>query len=316
MAGLAIGDALGRPVEGLSSAQIREKFGDVKDFLTEVPGGSDDTEYAILTSLALIKHGKTITSNQFAEFWKEKVCYQEEQFLGAGFSEMAAIQNLRNGMLPPDSGKHIHSWSDGLAMRVAPIGIVSSGDIKLATKLAIADGQVSHSGEGIYSGIAVSVGIATAMAGGSYLDVIDSALNSISKNSWTYRAIFKSVQYISNVVEMNQKDSIHHIADELVKKVATHDYVFADLAPEAVALTFAAIKHGEGDFLKTLLFAVNLGRDADTIAAMAGSILGAIVGIGALPEHWVDSVQKVEGTCLAFTKGINPVDMAEELVKL
>ncbi len=134
MAGLAIGDALGRPVEGMSAEQIREKYGSVRDFVNLTPGGSDDTEYALLTGSALLKYGKSITSSQFADYWIEKVCNQKSAFAGAGFSEMNAIYNLRKGLRPPFSGQHNHAWSDGLAMRVAPIGVISKGDLELARK--------------------------------------------------------------------------------------------------------------------------------------------------------------------------------------
>ena len=58
LAGLAVGDALGRPVEGMSAQEIREKYGSVSDFVNMTPGGSDDTEYALLTASAILKYGK------------------------------------------------------------------------------------------------------------------------------------------------------------------------------------------------------------------------------------------------------------------
>jgi ADP-ribosylglycohydrolase len=312
MAGLAIGDALGRPVEGMSSQEIREKYGDVENFLSQTPGGSDDTEYAILTAIALLKNGRTVTADQIADLWREKVCYQSENFLGAGFSEMAAIANLKAGLVPPQSGIHMHSWSDGLAMRVAPIGIVGAGDFELTKKIAIADGQVSHAGEGIHSGVAVAVAISAAMNGATAQESFLAAKKSIPEDSWSYRSIKK----VEQILLANKTDDIHELTDELVSAVATHEYHYADLAPEAASLALAAVHYGDGDFIKTVRFAVNMGRDADTIAAMAGAVAGAMVGYEAIPEHWRNSVQTVQGTCLAFTKGLNPVALAEELVLL
>lgn len=312
MAGLAIGDALGRPVEGMSSQQIRDTYGDVENFLSQTPGGSDDTEYAILTATALLKYGRNLTADQIAELWLEKVCYQAENFLGAGFSEMAAIANLKSGLKPPQSGIHLHSWSDGLAMRVAPIGIVGSGNYELTTRLTIADGQVSHAGEGIHSGVAVAVAIAAAMNGESAIDCFSAAKRSIPEDCWSSRAIFK----VEEILQQNMNDEIHVLTDKLVAAVATHEYHYADLAPEAASLALAAVLYGKGDFVKTVRFAVNMGRDADTIAAMAGAVAGAIVGYEVIPEHWRSSVQTVQGSCLAFTKGQNPVALADELVLL
>lgn len=312
MAGLAIGDALGRPVEGMSAEEIREKYGSVKDFLNLTPGGSDDTEYALLTASALLKYGKTITADQFAQYWVDKVCSQTSSFAGAGFSEMNAIQNLRDGLRPPYSGQHNHAWSDGLAMRVAPIGVVAHGDIALATKLAIADGEVSHAGEGIHSGVIIAVAIAAAMDGASNTKSFEVALASIPQDSWSYRLL----EVAKRIVNENRALPVHEIADRLLEKIAITEYFYADIAPEAVALAMAAVLYGDGDYAKTLLFAVNLGRDADTIAAMAGAVAGAISGYESIPDNWKQAVTTVGGTCLEFAKGLNPYEIASELLEV
>jgi ADP-ribosylglycohydrolase len=312
MSGLAIGDALGRPVEGMSAQKIRENYGSVQDFLLLSPGGSDDTEYALLTASAILEYGLDITAEQFADFWKEKVCKQTKAFLGAGFSEMSAIDNLRRGLVPPQSGQHTHAWSDGLAMRVAPIGIVTAGNLPLAISMTTADGSVSHSGEGIWSGLAVAAAISVAMNGGSAQESFDGALQSVPQDSWTYRALVKVQKIIAEGGEKTTPD----LVDLLLHDVAVEDYYYADLAPEAVSLALSAVLYGDGDFVKTLLFAVNLGRDADTIAAMAGAVGGALVGYEAIPERWRRAIVSVQGSCLEFAAGLNPVEVAERLVAL
>jgi len=312
MAGLAVGDALGRPVEGMSAEQIRSTYGSVSDFVNMTPGGSDDTEYALLTGSALLKYGKSITADNFADYWLEKVCSQTAAFAGAGFSEMNAIANLRKGLRPPQSGQHNHAWSDGLAMRVAPIGVLAHPDYELTKKITVADGMVSHSGEGIHSGVVIAVAIAAAMSGKEFNVAFDDSLTMTPKNSWTYR----SMVLVRDAVNANRKKPVHEIADLLLNKVAVTDYFYADLAPEAVSLAMASVLYGEGDFAKTLLFAVNLGRDADTIAAMAGAVAGALAGYASIPDNWKGAVTSVGGTCLQFAKGLNPYAMAEELLKV
>jgi len=312
LAGLAVGDALGRPVEGMSAQEIREKFGSVSDFVNMTPGGSDDTEYALLTASAILKYGKDITAEQFADFWIAQVCPQTQAFAGAGFSEMNAIQNLRNGLRPPFSGQHNHAWSDGLAMRVAPCGIISAGDYESAKRLAIADGMVSHSGEGIHSGVVIAVAIAAAMNGSNASKVFDDACEAIPVDSWTYR----SMNDVRKIVLEQRHLPKSELADLLLQKVAVVDYFYADLAPEAVSLAMAAVLYGAGDYVETLLFSVNLGRDADTIAAMAGAVAGAMSGYEAIPENWKKAVITVGGTCLQFAKGLNPYTLAEQLMSL
>ena len=312
MSGLAAGDALGRPVEGMSAEMIRKTYGSVSDFVNMTPGGSDDTEYALLSASALLKYGLKITADDFADFWLEKVCSQTAAFAGAGFSEMNAIANLRKGLRPPQSGQHNHAWSDGLAMRVAPIGVVSAGDFEVAKRITIADGLVSHSGEGIHSGVIIAVAISAAMKGLSSDVVFDESMKAIPQNSWSYRAM----RDVKQIVEAHGDLPVHEIADLLLDKVAVTDYFYADLAPEAVSLAMASVLYGRGDFARTLLFAVNLGRDADTIAAMAGAVAGALAGYEAIPDNWKKAVISVGGTCLQFAKGLNPYAIAEELVNI
>ncbi len=44
------------------------------------------------------------------------------------------------------------------------------------------------------------------------------------------------------------------------------------------------------DFESAILAAVNLGDDADTTAAIAGQLAGALYGVDAIPAHWRERV--------------------------
>lgn len=45
-------------------------------------------------------------------------------------------------------------------------------------------------------------------------------------------------------------------------------------------------------YKETVLKAVNLGRDTDTIAAIAGSMAGIIYGMHTIPSEWLDTLLK------------------------
>jgi hypothetical protein len=64
-------------------------------------------------------------------------------------------------------------------------------------------------------------------------------------------------------------------------------------AGEIWQILITALEFGQGDFEKTMQFIVNYGRDNDTVAAVAGMILGAKDGYTALPENLRDEVVKV-----------------------
>lgn len=305
--GLAVGDALGTPTEGKSPEEIFSRWGRVIDFLTDEQGGSDDTEYALFSAKLLLEKKRELTSEDVASAWRKDIINAGNTYKGAGFSEMIAIHNLMKGLEPPHSGKHEHSWSDGLAMRVAPFGIASVGDPRFAAHLAKIDGCVSHSGEGIYSGQAVAAAISIAMTGAPIDKVIRAALDVIPKDSWTFSAITRGIE-IGN----NSKD-VWTALMPLHRSIACPYYYWTDVAPEAVGLAFGIITAARGNFIDAVCGAVNVGRDTDTIAAIAGSICGAMYGIQVIPEKWIKRVSISRGICINAVKDLNILNVADEL---
>ncbi len=47
----------------------------------------------------------------------------------------------------------------------------------------------------------------------------------------------------------------------------------------------------ERAFSKALIWAGNLGGDADTNAAVAGALLGARLGMNAIPDRWLNELE-------------------------
>lgn len=64
-------------------------------------------------------------------------------------------------------------------------------------------------------------------------------------------------------------------------------------AGEIWEITYTALVFGDGDFEKTLQFIINYGRDNDTVAAVAGMILGAKVGYTNLPKELKETALRV-----------------------
>jgi len=310
LVGLAIGDALGGPTEGLLPETIRRRWGRVTDFLGESQSGSDDTEYALFNARLLLKYGAQISAEAIAGGWQKEIISASNTYKGAGFSEMLAIRNLQEGLLPPHSGRHLHSWSDGLAMRVAPFGIVAAGRPELAARLAGMDGSVTHAGEGIFAGQAVAAAIACAMGGASVDAIIDAALGVIPPDSWTSTDIIRAVSVGA------RSPDIWSALDPLYQEIVCTSYFWSDVAPEAVALAFGILTAARGRFRDAVLGGVNVGRDTDTIAAIAGAIAGAREGMDALPGEWARRVLVSRGTCLSAVRGMNIQETADQLVAL
>ena len=305
--GLAVGDALGSPTEGKTPDEIISQWGRVTDFLSDDQGGSDDTEYALFSAKLILDKKKELTLADVAAAWQKDIINSSNAYKGAGFSEMLTIQNLLRGLESPQSGQHLHSWSDGLAMRVAPFGIASVGNPKLAAQLAQINGLVSNSGEGIFSGQAVAAAVAMAMTDAPLDKIIKAALDVIPKDSWTSSSIIRGVEI------GNDASDVWNVLKPLHQSLACSYYFWTDVAPEAVGLAFGLIAAARGKFEDAVLGAVNIGRDTDTIAAITGAICGALHGIQAIPESWIKRISISRGICINAVKGMNIIDVADDL---
>lgn len=301
--GLAVGDALGAPAENMKPSEIRARWGRITGYVTERPSGTDDTEYAIFSGLLLARHGSALTPAHVEAAWHEWIADREEgPFRGAGFSERGTLENLRRGLAAPISAQHRHAWSDGLAMRAAPHGVFAAGRPAEAARLVAVDGSVSHDGEGIYGGQAVAAGVAAAMTGAPAVAVVASALAVVPEDSWTARCLRRAM-------------TAAHLGERAVRSaVVIGGYPWTDLAPEAVALAFGAFAAADGDFTDAVLTAVNMGRDADTTAAVAGALAGASRGVCAIPADWAAAIGPARGTCLPAMAGHHVLEIADLLV--
>lgn len=302
--GLAVGDALGAPAENMKPSEIRARWGRITGYVADRPAGTDDTEYAIFSGLLLARYGAALTPVHVETAWHEWIADREEgPFRGAGFSERGTLENLRRGLAAPISAQHRHAWSDGLAMRAAPHGVFAAGRPAEAARLVAIDGSVSHDGEGIYGGQAVAAGVAAAMAGAAPVAVVASALAVVPDDSWTARCLRRAM-------------TAAHRGERAVRSaVVIGGYPWTDLAPEAVALAFGAYAAADGDFADAVLTAVNMGRDADTTAAVAGALAGATHGAAATPPAWAAAIGPARGTCLPAIAGHHVLEVADLLTE-
>lgn len=83
--------------------------------------------------------------------------------------------------------------------------------------------------------------------------------------------------YPDTVSDWMRQEYIYKGLEKRQKAIAFH-------AGEIWDILYASLLFGEGDFRKTMSFIVNYGRDNDTVAAIAGAILGAYIGYDGLPE--------------------------------
>ena len=89
-------------------------------------------------------------------------------------------------------------------------------------------------------------------------------------------------------------------------RLAAKQKAIAFHAGEIWQILIAGLTFGDGDFDRTMQFVVNYGRDNDTVAAVAGMILGANIGYEKLPTELKSEVMKVSKEII----GINLEELA------
>ncbi len=86
--------------------------------------------------------------------------------------------------------------------------------------------------------------------------------------------------------EWTRQEMVYQILEKDQRAIAFH-------AAEIWQILIVALEFGQGDFEKTMQFIINYGRDNDTVAAIAGMILGSKDGYNKLPLELKEEVLRV-----------------------
>lgn len=305
LSGLAIGDSFGDAARG---ADNQRDYGITTDFNKGASWSTDDTEFALMTAKLLIEHEGNFTSDDVVNMWFKYVATEDELKRG-GVSEVEACNNLRRGLRPPQSGMYnAYYMSDGAAMRSGPIGIVCAGDPEKAADLAYRDACVSHYREGIWGAQAVAVAVSLAMVDADMEDIMEAIFKIAPPDSWFYETLNRAM----NIVKEADGDIANAWMPLHNELFSTHRSTVAEALPEV----FGCLMLENKSFKSGLILAGNFGRDADTIGAIAGAVLGAKYGAKNIPDKWKEKTRYPSGTCLSFTKGIDIFEYAEKLAAL
>jgi len=130
---MAVGDALGLPLEGLTPQRARKIFGEINaDFSMHLCFGrglvSDDTEHALLTLQAFVA-----TQGDAANFEKELARRMKKWFCllppGTGMVTAKSCLKLLVGIAPSRAG--VFSAGNGPAMRAPILGVLAASETQL-----------------------------------------------------------------------------------------------------------------------------------------------------------------------------------------
>ena len=273
--GAALGDAVGASREGCGLADGPE--------LDRIGGGSgqlrytDDTHMTIGVAESLVECGGFDGAHMAKRFVKN---YCEEPWRGYGPGPPRVFRMLKGGQPWDRAASALYgggSFGNGSAMRVAPVGLFLWDRPVELREVAHLSSLITHSHALGMEGAAVqakAVALAVAESPGRDLDAESFATKLLDVAS--HDEFGAKVGAFTTLLER---------ADDrpAVVRALGHGIEAFNSVPTAI---FCFLSHPR-DFAATVVYAVGLGGDTDTIASMAGAIAGAYLGLDALPAPWL-----------------------------
>jgi ADP-ribosylglycohydrolase len=210
---------------------------------------------------------------------EELVLWLDEPDLGAGSTTRGAALKLRDGTHWSKSG--IHSKTCGSLMRAGILGFVYRSDPPKMVKVALVSGRITHSHQ-----VAEAASIAGAYA-------VRLAFDGVEPEEM-FKPLFEVTRGISqeftHALENSYKTAYSDVGDEEgLRKLGQGWY-----ADETFALAYFCILRYPNDYKKAVQTAVNITGDSDSVGSVAGGILGARLGIEAIPVSWIEALKEKE----------------------
>lgn len=276
--GVAVGDALGAPVEFMTDKEIQQKYGTVRDmmsggWLNVLPGEvTDDTQMTMAVADGIMAN----PDNPYSEIGKRFIEWYDTAPKDIGNTCRTVICKAKS--LKADDGK---KWWDianqlykqtngntagngGLMRTIYPAMFYD----KYAGNFAKTIGEMTHSHP--ESDLAIF----------TYATVISEILEAPDEID---------IGWAKERVEFRMKA----VRDRLGGRSAKPSGYVIDSAVCAMN----AIRD-TSNFEDALIYAVNLGGDADTIGAITGGLAGAIYGVKEIPLRWINSLANARNNAL------------------
>lgn len=295
---------MGHPTEFISDVRrIKERFGPngIEAFAPagRHPAGTftDDTQMTIAVARALAKKGGAPLEDTMVELGKEFVAWSTHASnnRAPGTTCMSGCHALRKGTHWLRSGV-AGSKGCGAAMRAAPVGLLFFDDEERLVQVAGAQSVLTHGHPtAIASSVAAAAAVAWACRGQKFEGMIDFTLALVERLDRD-RLVALGVDPLvaASVGVSEQVEALRRTARVLGKE--TDDVCSllggAWVGDEAVACALWCLGKAKGDFEEAVRRGATSSGDSDSIACIAGSVAGAMVGAAGLPERFVRGLER------------------------
>lgn len=293
--GKNIGGTMGGPYEG------RREMLDIQGFST--PDGvvlpNDDLDLQLVWLEAVKRCGiKGVNAGVLGEFW---LSYIHPYWCEYGRGK----NNMKMGLLPPLSGDAFNPWknSNGAWIRSEIWACLAPGAPTVASKYAYEDASVDHGqGEGTIAAIFSVTLESAAFVEKDIRKLVETALTAIPADS----RVAETVRLVLDCRDkgMDYKEARNTVLD-FNRNYGTGWFE----APSNIAYAMIGLLWGEGDFKRSMIYAINCGDDTDCTGGLVGSVLGIIGGTAAIPADWkshigdaITTIAIAGGTLYGFPK--------------
>ena len=278
LVGLAIGDALGAPLE-FSQRDVLPPLTGMQSggkFELETGQWTDDTSMALCLAVSLIETRSFDLRDQLNRFLK----WRDEGYLtstgecfGIGQQTFWALNDFqRTDIVARDSAGKWRS-GNGSLMRLAPVPMVFADNLELVAATSAASSLTTHPLD------------ECAEACAAFGQLIAGAIQ-----GWSREQILAEAQSIATSVSTEAVRSV--LAGSYLNKsrdeISSSGYVVDTM--EAALWAFAQAD----DFAHGALLAVNLGHDSDTVGAVYGQLAGAYFGMSGIPAEWREQLHDID----------------------
>jgi ADP-ribosylglycohydrolase len=304
--GGAVGDALGAAVEFMSLAAIRAQFGpegirDLSPVYGRVGAITDDTQMTLFTAEGLLRaHNRAAEKGsggaeailvyhaylRWLESQGERPHYpyaecRESWLLGVPALHArrapgnTCLDALRTGRMGTISAPLNGSKGCGGVMRVAPAGLAGRDAFRLGCELA----AISHGHPSGYLAAGFFAALIDRIIAG---DDLGEAIGETRLVLRTYPNHEECLRTVDAALDLARQapavaESVERLGSGWVAEEALAIALFCALAADV--------------FESALILAVNHSGDSDSTGALAGNILGALLGKGAIPERWLHPLE-------------------------
>ena len=257
--GLAVGDALGVPVEFYERGSYKVTKMEGYGSWNQPPGTfSDDTSMTLATAYA-IKEKKSIDleaiMENFVAWFRDGRFTPDNNCFDIGRTTAKALETYaRTGSLEKAAQTDERSNGNGSLMRILPLIFTNANDDDIAKVSALSHGhKISIEGCLIYVHIGREI-----LKGRELKDILKNLKLS---------EIYKRIKILDQLEESDIKST---------------GYVVYSLEASLWCLLKSS------SYEEAVLRAVNLGDDTDTVGAITGGLAGLIYGYEAIPKEWIE----------------------------